>query len=431
MARIIGGIAASHTPTIGFAFDKNKRDDPAWAPIFENFAPLSNWLAEKRPDVLLCIFNDHVTSFFFDHYSALSLGVGQQWHPADEGGGARDLPPIEGHPALAEHIGRSLMTDEFDMSFFQNKPLDHGCFSPLSMLCPHEPAWPVKMIPFQMGVLQVPIPSARRFYRLGQALRRAIESFPEDLKVVIVATGGLSHQVHGERSGFNNPEWDQRFLDLFERDPERLSEITIAEYATLGGLEGAEVIMWLAMRGALPAGVTCKHRGYYLPSMTGIATAIYEPAEADIEPDPVVTARHLARMQEQLAGVEKLGGTYPFTIGRAVKAYRINDYLHRMIEPAHRAQFLADPEASFEAAGLSEEERDLVRRRDWRGLLHYGAIFFMLEKLGAVTGVSNLHIYAAMRGETLEEFQRTRNAPGALYSVTGKQGDTSGWDKTR
>ena len=133
-------------------------------------------------------------------------------------------------------------------------------------------------------------------------------------------------------------------------------------------------------------------------------------------------------MAEQLAGVEKIEGTYPFTIEAAVKAFRINDYLHRMVEPAHREAFVADPEASFDAAGLTGEERDLIRRRDWRGLLHYGVIFFMLEKLGAVTGVSNLHIYAAMRGQSLEEFQRTRNAPGALYSVAGKSAGKLDWD---
>ncbi|MFM0415627.1 gallate dioxygenase [Paraburkholderia aromaticivorans] len=426
MARIIGGIAASHTPTIGFAFDKNKRDDPVWAPIFDNFAPLAEWLAEKRPDVLLVIYNDHVTSFFFDHYSAFTLGVGPEWNVADEGGGARDLPTIKGHPALAAHIGTSLMTDEFDMSFFQNRALDHGCFSPLSMLCPHQPEWPVKLVPLQMGVLQLPVPSARRFYKLGQALRRAIESFPEDLKVAIVATGGLSHQVHGERSGFNNTEWDHRFLDLFENDPEQLAEMTLAEYAELGGFEGAEVIMWLTMRGALSSNVVCKHRSYYLPSMAGIATAIYESTESETKPS--VIERHRQRMAVQLTDVEKLEGTYPFSIEVAVRAYRINDYLHRMVEPAHREAFLADPEASFEAAGLTGEERDLIRRRDWRGMLHYGVIFFMLEKLGAVTGVSNLHIYAAMRGETLEAFQRTRNAPGALYSVAGKNAGKLDWD---
>jgi len=426
MARIIGGIAASHTPTIGFAYDKNKQDDPVWAPIFENFAPLAGWLADKQPDVLLMIYNDHVSSFFFDHYSAFALGIGPEWHVADEGGGARDLPPIKGHPKLASHIGQSLMADEFDMSFYQNRPLDHGCFSPLSVLCPHEPEWPVRLVPLQMGVLQFPIPSARRFYKLGQALRRAIESYPEDLRVVVVATGGLSHQVHGERAGFNNPEWDHRFLDLFEHDPEQLAGMTIAEYAELGGFEGAEVVMWLTMRGALSASVECKFRSYYLPSMAGIATAIYEGMDA---PNPALVERQQRHMETQLRGIEKLDGTYPFTLERSVKAYRINDYLHRMIEPGHRAAFLRDPEASFEAAGLSGEERDLIRRRDWRGLMHYGAIFFMLEKLGAVTGVSNLHIYAAMRGETLEAFQRTRNAPGALYSVAGKEGGNLAWDQ--
>jgi gallate dioxygenase len=278
-----------------------------------------------------------------------------------------------------------------------------------------------------MGVLQFPIPTARRFYKLGQALRRAIESYPEDLRVAIEATGGLSHQVHGERAGFNNPGWDSRFLDLFERDPEQLASMTIAEYAELGGFEGAEVVMWLTMRGALPANVECKHRSYYLPSMTGIATAIYEGVDA---PNPAVVERQRRHVASELRGIERLEGTYPFTLERSVKAFRINDYLHRMVEPSHREAFRRDPEATFEAAGLTEEERDLIRRRDWRGMMHYGVIFFMLEKLGAVSGVSNLHIYAAMRGESLEDFQRTRNAPGALYSVAGKDSGQLAWDKT-
>jgi gallate dioxygenase len=187
--------------------------------------------------------------------------------------------------------------------------------------------------------------------------------------------------------------------------------------------------MWLTMRGALPANVTCRHRSYYLPSMTGIATAVYEMA--DDAPDAAAVERQQRHVARELQGVERLDGTYPFTLARSVKAYRLNDYLHRMIEPAHRAAFQRDPEASFSAAGLTEEERDLVRRRDWRGMIHYGVIFFMLETLGAVTGVSNLHIYAAMRGETLEAFQRTRHAPGALYSVAGKEAATLGWDAKR
>jgi gallate dioxygenase len=427
MARIVGAIASSHTPTIGFAFDKKKQDDPVWAPIFEAYRPIQAWLEAKKPDVLFFIYNDHVTSFFFDHYSAFALGIGVSYAVADEGGGARALPPVSGHPALAAHIGAVLMADEFDMSFFQQRALDHGCFSPLSMMLPHEPAWPTAIVPLQVGVLQFPIPTARRCYRLGQSLRRAIESFPEDLAVVIVATGGLSHQVHGERAGFNNPEWDTEFMDLFEEQPERLVEMTHGEYATRGGCEGAEVIMWLVMRGAMTPRIKRLHRTYYLPSMTGIATAIYE--DVDAKPDPDAIARTREGIARQMAGAEKLTGTYPFDFARSVKAYRLNDFLHRMIEPAHRARFLADPEASFEAAGLSGQERDLVRRRDWRGMIHYGVIFFVLEKLGAVIGISNLHIYAAMRGQSLEEFQKTRNAPGALYSVAGHDAAQLAWDR--
>ena len=431
MARIIGGIAVSHTPTIGFAFDRDKQRDPVWAPIFEACAPVQQWLADEKPDVLLFIYNDHVTSFFFDHYSAFALGVGAQWVVADEGGGARDLPPVAGHQALAAHVGASLMADEFDMAFFQDKPLDHGCFSPLSVMYPrpaHGPGagWPAAIVPLQVGVLQFPIPSARRCYKLGQALRRAVESYPEDLRVAVVATGGLSHQVHGERAGFNNPEWDGRFLDLFENDPEQLAGITQAEYATLGGLEGAEVIMWLIMRGALSARVDCLHRAYTLPSMTGIATAVYrnraEPAR------PAALERHRQQVGAQLQGAEALTGTYPFTLARSVQAYRLNRFLHDLIHPGHRADFLHDPEATMAAAGLTETERDLLRQRDWRALIHYGVIFFMLEKLGAVIGVSNLHIYAAMRGETLDDFLKTRNAPGALYSVAGKDAGALAWD---
>ncbi|RQO84136.1 gallate dioxygenase [Acidovorax sp. FJL06] len=428
MATIIGGIAASHTPTIGFAYDRDKRGDPVWAPIFEAFDPVRQWVAERQPDVLLFIYNDHVTSFFFDHYSAFTLGVGPEWAVADEGAGARDLPTVQGHPAFAAHLGRSLMADEFDMSFFQDRALDHGCFSPLSMLCPQDAqaGWPVRLVPLQIGVLQFPIPTARRCYKLGQALRRAIESYPEPLKVGIVATGGLSHQVHGERAGFNNTAWDQQFLDWFENDPERLAGMTHAEFAALGGVEGAEVIMWLVMRGALSARVKCLHRSYYLPSMTGIATAVYENLAG--KPSAAEMARHHAHIDTQLAGAEHLAGSYPFTLERSVKAYRLNHFLHGLIVPAQRTAFLADEEAAYERAGLPEAERAMVRARDWRALIQYGVIFFMLEKLGAVVGVSNLHIYAAMRGETLEAFQRTRNAPGALYSVAGKDARPLAWD---
>lgn len=415
MSRIIAGIAASHTPTIGFAKDTKTPDDPAWADVFKVFAPVTSWLEDNKPDVLLLIYNDHATSFFFDHYSPFVLGVDDRYVTADEGGGAREYPDVRGHPGLSRHIGQSLFADEFDISFFQKKPIDHGLFSPLSMMTDRGSAWSGAVIPLQVGVLQFPIPTARRCYKLGQALKTAIESYPEDLSVAVCATGGLSHQVHGERCGFNNPEWDETFLDLLENDPEALTSITHAQYAERGGLEAAEIIMWLIMRGAMGDAIRCVHRDYCLPSMTAIATLIYEN---DSTPDDAAMVAHRTRMGEQLDGIDRIDGTHPFTLERSHRAYRLNDFLHRLVEPAHRRRFLDDPVPLYDEFGLSEQERALLDARDWIGMIHYGAIFFGLEKMAAVIGSSNPEVYAQMRGETMEEFQASRNV-SMNYSVAG------------
>jgi gallate dioxygenase len=417
MARLIGAIGVSHTPTIGYARDRDLSSDPVWAPIFEAFAPLKTWLAEQKPDALVMIYNDHVTSFSFDHYSAFALGVGDDYAVADEGGGPRDLPPVPGQAELARYLGRALMAQDFDMSFFQHKALDHGCLSPLSLLTPPDESWPIPIVPLQVGVLQFPAPSARRCLNLGKALRRAIDSWPQDARVVVVATGGLSHQVHGERAGFNNTEWDDSFLDLLKDDPEQLAAMSHADYARLGGFESAEVIMWLIMRGAMSDKIACHHRTYYLPSMTAIATVRYEDLGDDTPEREQAEVRH--EVDRQLAGVEALEGTYPFTLEVSAKAYRINRFLQGLIDPGMRERFLADPESLFIEAGLSDEERRLIETRDWPGLIHYGAIFFVLEKLGAVLGVPNPRIYAAMKGMSLEDFLATRNAQ-ITYSVARK-----------
>jgi len=417
MARIIGGIATSHSPTLGFALDTKKQHDPVWKPMFDGYVPVLKWLAEKRPDVLFVIYNDHITSFFYDHYSQFALGIGSSYATADEGGGPRRLPPVRGHAKLAQHIGAALVADEFDMSFFQGKTMDHGFFSPLSMLWPHEPDWPGTVVPLQVGVLLFPIPSALRCWKLGKSLRKAIQSYPEDISVAIVATGGLSHQVHGERGGFNNTEWDLHFMEMIEKDPVKLTQITIADYARLGGLEGSEIIMWLVMRAALSANVRKVHQSYYLPTMTALATMILE--EFSMDPPAETLADYREKIEYQLKGIEKLEGTYPYTLARSLKGHRLNNFLHELVKPEHRKRFLEDPETLFKEFQLTDEECDLVRRRDWRGMIHYGVSFFMLEKMGAVLGISNLHIYAAMRGQPFEEFIKTRNAPGALYSVAG------------
>ena len=280
MAIIIGGIGTSHVPTIGVAYDKRKQQDPAWAPLFAGYEPVARWLEAEKPDVLVFFYNDHATSFFFDLYPTFALGVSGAFDLPDEGAGRRMLPRIKGHPGLAIHMAESLVNDEFDLAVFQERALDHGCNSPLSLLWPHEPDWPGAIVPIAINVLQYPLPTAMRCYKLGQAVRRAILSYPEDVRVVVVGTGGLSHQIHGERTGFNNTEWDMRFLDLIHKDPLQLARMRHAEYVELGGAEGVEVIMWLAMRGALSEDIRKVHESYYLPMTTAMAVALYEEPRA-------------------------------------------------------------------------------------------------------------------------------------------------------
>jgi protocatechuate 4,5-dioxygenase beta chain len=280
MAKIIGGIGTSHVPTIGMAYDRDKRNDPDWAPLFEGYAPVARWMADRRPDVLVFFYNDHATTFLFDHYPTFALGVGDEYAIADEGQGPRPVPPLRGHAPLARHMAVSLVNEEFDISVFQGLPIDHGCHSPLTMFWPPAPDWPGKIVPIEINVLQHPLPTPLRCYKLGQAVRRAVESWPGDLKVVVVGTGGLSHQLNGERAGFNNTEWDMEFLDLIERDPGRLTAMRHADYIRLGGTEGAEEIMWLAMRGALSGRAKKIHQSYYLPMTSAMAVALFEEPEA-------------------------------------------------------------------------------------------------------------------------------------------------------
>eukprot|EP01037_Dinobryon_pediforme_P041338 gene41338-51028_t len=209
-------------------------------------------------------YTAHANSFFFDCYPTFALGVSPSFEMADEGAGKRPLPDIKGHPELAAHMAECLVHDEFDMTLFQDRALDHGCNSPLGLMWPHEPEWPGAIVPIEINVLQYPLPTAARCYKLGQAVRRAIESFPQDLKVAVIGTGGLSHQIHGERTGFNNPEWDDEFLRLMVEDPLSLTRLKHVDFVRLGGAESAEVIMWLAMRGALNEKIKCLHQNVYL-----------------------------------------------------------------------------------------------------------------------------------------------------------------------
>ena len=248
MATIVGAVASSHTPTIGFALDKRKQDDPVWAPIFEAYKPVQRGWPQKQPDVLLMIFNDHVTSFFFDHYSQFALGIGESYAVADEGGGPRDLPPVARPRRRSSHhiaAGRWWPTSSTCRIFQDKRARPRLLLAAVDAVAARARRGLAPIVPLQIGVLQFPIPSARRCYKLGQSLRQAIESYPGGpRRWRIVATGGLSHQVHGERCGFNNTAWDREFLELIEKDPERLANMThgrIRHARRLGGRRGDHV----------------------------------------------------------------------------------------------------------------------------------------------------------------------------------------------
>jgi protocatechuate 4,5-dioxygenase, beta chain len=276
MARIIGGIGSSHAPSIAHAYDHKKQDDPLWAPLFAGYAPAKQWLAAQKPDLMIVLYNDHMNRFFFDAYPTFALGVGERHELADEGWGKRDFPALPGDAAFAWHVAERLVEDEFDPTICQEMLIDHGILSVLPMLC--DVPWPAAIVPLAVNVIQHPLPTARRLWKLGQALRRAVESYPGDARVVVMGTGGLSHQLSGARFGFVNPAWDNEFLDLIERDPEALAALSHRDYMTRGGAEAVEMIMWLAMRSALGGTVRRIHRNYYAPLITGYGLIVLESA---------------------------------------------------------------------------------------------------------------------------------------------------------
>jgi hypothetical protein len=275
MGRILGGIGCSHAPALAGVHDSGGQDQPPWKPIFDGFAAARAWLEARKPDVVVIAYNDHLNHFFFDAYPTFALGVAESFPLADEGRATRDFAPLPGHPAFAWHLARSLVADEFDPTICQEMPLDHGVLAPLPLLLGHP--WTVPVVPLAVNVIQHPLPTARRCFRLGQAIGRAIESYPEALDVVVLGTGGLSHQLHGPDFGTVNPDWDRHFLDQLEADPAALAALGHDDYMRQGGAEAVEMIIWLIMRGALGGPVHRIMRTYDVPALTGLAVTVLEP----------------------------------------------------------------------------------------------------------------------------------------------------------
>ena len=277
MARVTAGVTTSHVPAIGAAIDLGKTGDPYWVPVFAGFDFSKRWIAANKPDVVFLVYNDHASAFSLDLVPTFAIGCAEKFAPADEGWGPRPVPAVIGHPDLAAHIAQSLIQADFDLTIVNKMDVDHGLTVPLSLMFGQPQAWPCRVIPFAVNVLLYPPPSGMRCYRLGQALRQAIETFDEDLKVQVWGTGGMSHQLQGTRAGLINREFDQRFFDQLIAEPEQLARMPQIDYVREAGSEGIELVMWLIMRGALSARVRTTHRFYHVPvSNTALGHLILE-----------------------------------------------------------------------------------------------------------------------------------------------------------
>jgi hypothetical protein len=266
MARVTAGVSTSHVPAIGAAIDLGKTHDAYWAPMFRGYEFSKAWMRDNPADVVLLVYNDHATAFSLEIIPTFAIGCAGSFNPADEGWGARPVPIVLGHPELASHIAQSVIQQDFDLTIVNHMDVDHGLTVPLSLMYGQSQAWPCRVIPFAVNVVQYPPPSGNRCYQLGKAIRRAIDSYDEDLKVQVWGTGGMSHQLQGPRAGLINREFDRRFLDRMVDDPQALARIAHLEYIREAGSEGIELVMWLIMRGALDAEVDEIYRFYHVPA---------------------------------------------------------------------------------------------------------------------------------------------------------------------
>ena len=278
MARIVGGITTSHVPAIGRAIAKNMQGEPYWKPFFDGFGPVHRWLAQVRPDVLVVFYNDHGLNFFLDKMPTFSVGAAPAYTTADEGWGIPTLPPFKGEQDLSWHLINALVGDEFDIATCQEMRVDHAVTLPMALLWPDQ-NWPVKLVPVCINTVQFPLPSAKRCYALGESIGRAIRNWDSDQRVAVLGTGGLSHQLDGTRAGFINKEFDLKFMDSLVDDPKWATQFSVHELVEKTGTQGVELLMWLAVRGALGEKVRCVHRNYHIPiSNTASGLMVLEQA---------------------------------------------------------------------------------------------------------------------------------------------------------
>jgi protocatechuate 4,5-dioxygenase beta chain len=283
MAKITASVYTSHVPAIGAALDLGKTQEPYWQPLFQGYEFSKQWMRDNKPDVIFLVYNDHATAFSLDMIPTFAIGTAASYQPADEGWGPRPVPVVQGHPKLAAHIAQSVIQQDFDLTIVNKMDVDHGLTVPLSLMCGQPAAWPCPVIPFAVNVVQYPVPSGQRCFNLGKAIRKAVESYDEDLNVHIWGTGGMSHQLQGPRAGLINKTFDNAFLDLLIADPAAAAAIPHIDYVREAGSEGIELVMWLIARGAMndvarpSASTRARHRFYHVPaSNTAVGHLILE-----------------------------------------------------------------------------------------------------------------------------------------------------------
>ena len=271
MARIIAGVATSHIPTIAGAIDSNSTNQGDWPDIFNGYEFSKKWIADQKPDVVILVYNDHACSFTLDLIPTFVIGCAEEFRPVETVWGPRPVPVVKGHPELAWHIAQSCILDEFDITIASKLDVDHGLTVPMSLMFGTPVSWPCKVVPVSVNVVQFPPPTGNRCYNLGKAIRRAVGSFDQDLKVIIFGTGGMSHQLQGARAGLINREFDATFLNKMTADPEGLTRISHVEYVREAGSEGIELVMWLVMRGALESEAREIYRFHYKAPVSNTA----------------------------------------------------------------------------------------------------------------------------------------------------------------
>lgn len=264
MANILGGIATSHVPAIGGAIAKGLQQQPYWKPFFDGYGPIQQWLGEVKPDVAVIFYNDHGLNFFLDKMPTFAVGAAPEYRNADEGWGIPTLPPFRGELDLSWHLIEHLVEREFDITTCQEMLVDHAITLPLKLFWP-EGACPVSIVPVCINTVQHPLPSAKRCYALGQAVGEAIRSWDSDRRVIVVGTGGLSHQLDGPRAGFINKPFDLKFMDSMVDEPEWATQFSVHELVEKTGTQGIELLMWIAARGALSGPVRKVHSNYHIP----------------------------------------------------------------------------------------------------------------------------------------------------------------------